>query len=510
MRGAKDVIDTGAQALASGFDKLAGTKEGERVRAMNEAGKADFKAEYDGSTAAEVGRVGGQVAATLPIAGGIGAVATRAAAAGAAPKVLAPLGEAIASGGLRAGGAGIATRTAGGAIAGGASAAAVDPEMAGAGAAIGAALPGALKGAGKAGEKLMDAVRGPTMSPAHVASVKAAQEAGYVLPPTHAKPTLANRLMEGVAGKLTTAQNAAARNQETTNNLVKSATGLKELTPEAIAGARAEANAAYDALGKVGRFRTDAAFKSALERVGAGSRALAHDFPEMANAEADTLLAGFAGKEGFNAQSAIEAIKRLRHDGGANKAGMDPAKKAVGSLQMKIAGELENLIERNLERAGSVNLLRDYRGARMSLARLYDVEKALNASSGNIDAHVLGRLGKKGRPLSGELKQVSDAAQAFPAATKATEKTGSLPQLSPLDWAAAVAGGAGLGPVGAAGLVARPAMRAAALSAPVQRRLAAAPASPPPTAAQRLAYRDPELLERLARAAPVAGQSGRD
>lgn len=517
LRGAKDVIDTGAQALASGFDKLAGTKEGERVRAMNDAGKAEFKAEYGDSTAADIGRVTGQVAATMPVGGFLAkpvqALAKTRAATGVEP-LLEAGAQALKTGGFRVGElagtkAGMAMRVAGGAATGGASVAAVNPDDAAAGAALGAVLPGAVKAVGMAGRKAVQVARGPEMPAAHQAAVKSAQEAGYVLPPTHARPTLVNRLVEGVAGKLTTAQNASVRNQETTNALVKKATGLTELSPEGIAAARAEANSAYDALGKVGRFRTDAAFKSALDRVGAGSKSLAQDFPELANAEADKLLASFAGKEGFNAQSTIEAIKRLRFDGSANKAGQDPAAKALGSAQMKVAAALEDLVERNLDRAGSVNLLRDYRAARTNLARLYDVEKALNTSTGNVDAHVLGRAAKKGRPLTGELKQVADAAQAFPAATRATEKAGSLPQLSPLDWAAAAAGGAGLGPVGAAGLVARPALRAVALSGPVQRRLAQAPAAPGPV--QQLAMRrTPDAIERLARVAPVVVQTGRD
>lgn len=152
LRGAKDVVDTGAQALASGFDRLAGTKEGDRVSAMNAAGKADFESEYGDSGAAKLGRVGGQIATTLPIGGGIGAGISRVAAAGVAPKVLTPLAESVATAGMRATGAGLGTRVAGGAITGGASAAAVDPDSAGAGAAIGAALPPALVAAKKVGQ----------------------------------------------------------------------------------------------------------------------------------------------------------------------------------------------------------------------------------------------------------------------------------------------------------------------------------------------------------------------
>ena len=151
-RGAKDAIDTGAQALASGFDKVAGTQEGARVRAMNQTGKAEFDQQYGDSTAASIGRVGGQIAATLPVGGAIGAGFKAGAAAGIAPRILAPLGEAVATGGTKAANAGLTTRIAGGAINGGASAGLVDPESAGTGAAIGAALPPALGIAGRLGE----------------------------------------------------------------------------------------------------------------------------------------------------------------------------------------------------------------------------------------------------------------------------------------------------------------------------------------------------------------------
>lgn len=155
VRGAKDVIDTGAQWLASGFDKIAGTNEGARVQAMNEAGKAEFDKGYGGSTAASVGRVGGQVLATLPVGGALGAgVRAVGAAGGVAPGVLVPLGEAIGSGGLAARGAGMATRAAGGAISGGVQAGLANPEDAGTGAAIGAAVPLVGRVIGSAGKAL--------------------------------------------------------------------------------------------------------------------------------------------------------------------------------------------------------------------------------------------------------------------------------------------------------------------------------------------------------------------
>lgn len=158
LRGAKDVVDTGAQWLASGFDKLAGTNEGERVRQMNEAGKAEFERGYGGSTAASVGRVGGQVLATLPVGGALGAGVRAAGAATGAGRAVA-LGDAIATGGLRAAGGGLATRALGGAVQGGATAGLVNPDDAATGAAIGAAVPLAARALGQVGKAVGGVVR---------------------------------------------------------------------------------------------------------------------------------------------------------------------------------------------------------------------------------------------------------------------------------------------------------------------------------------------------------------
>ncbi|MDD0837919.1 hypothetical protein PSQ40_04975 [Curvibacter sp. HBC61] len=157
-RGVKDVIDTGAHALASGFDSLMGTKEADRIKASDAAGAQAFEQRYGDSTAASIGRVGGQVLATAPIGGAAGALVKGGAAVGALPKGAAALGDAIASGGIGGSGAGVATRMAGGAINGGLTSAAVDPSTVDAGAGIGAALPALVSGAGRVGQAVGAAV----------------------------------------------------------------------------------------------------------------------------------------------------------------------------------------------------------------------------------------------------------------------------------------------------------------------------------------------------------------
>lgn len=133
------------------------------------------------SGAYQTGKIGTEIAGTLPVGGLLGKLIGK-----AAPT----LGAAVGSGGFalgrpaatgligRAGDA--ATRVAGGAITGGAQMGLIDPSQAGQGAVIGAAIPGAVqaagaigKGLGKAGAHVLGASTG-----AGAEAVKAAAQAG--------------------------------------------------------------------------------------------------------------------------------------------------------------------------------------------------------------------------------------------------------------------------------------------------------------------------------------------
>jgi hypothetical protein len=139
------------------------------VAQWNRTRNADFEAlteQNKDSTAFKVGRIGGDIATTLPVGGilgqGVRTLASLPQLATAAPQ-LGRLASAVASGGMRTGSgvtaasplaariADMGTRAAGGALSGGASAALVNPDDAGAGAVIGSLLPGAAKLAGAAG-----------------------------------------------------------------------------------------------------------------------------------------------------------------------------------------------------------------------------------------------------------------------------------------------------------------------------------------------------------------------
>jgi hypothetical protein len=144
----------------------------------------------------------------------------------------------------------------------------------------------------------------------------------------------------------------------------------------------------------------------------------------------------------------------------------------VGRASRAGAKALEDALESHLQQAGATDLLRNFRDARQLIAKTYTVEKALNPASGSVDARKLASELKKGKPLTKELRTAAEFGSQFPKASQTIEGMGSLPQTSPLDWAAGGIMSAGLAnPMGMLGVVARPAARALTLSPAVQNRL---------------------------------------
>jgi len=348
-----------------------------------------------------------------------------------------------------------------------------------------AATFGTLTGAAtpfleKAVRGTVNFLRGTPPSQGTMQAAREAQEAGYVIPPTQVKPSLVNRLLEGTAGKISTAQNASFKNQQVTNQLAAKSLGLPEdtvISPEILTNIRAKAGQAYENLGATGTVKTSPKFIQALDEIKPYKDAVqaSKDFPTADKSPIIGVIDELKQKS-FDVNSAISKINVLRNDADiAYGAG----NKALGKANKEASQVLENTIENYLANTKQTDLLQKLKDARQLIAKTYSVENALNQTTGSIDAKKLAAQLAKGKPLSGELKQSAQFAQAFPTATQTTERMGSIPQISPLDVGGAAltsggayfAGGEGATPLGFATLLARPTLRAAALSKPVQSRL---------------------------------------
>jgi len=455
------------------------------------------------------GKLGAEIAGTAPI-GGVLAKPVGAILGRVAPSIAAPVTAALGSSGMTTGlapvGLGakavdLGLRTGAGAAVGGASAGLVNPEEAGLGALIGGAAPSVLKLAGLAGSKIGNVIKGPAQTPEALAAIQSANALGYVIPPSQAKPTLANRTLEGFAGKLTTAQNASARNAEVTADIVGRDLGLTkgtQITPQILGDIRNTAGQAYEAIGNSGVITPGKSYASALDNIAAPYQKAAQGFPNAKTSPVLDLVESLRSPS-FDAGSAVAKIKELRS---AADDAFRTGNTDVARASKSAANALENAIEDHLSISGQQGLLKEFRDARQLIAKTYTVEKALNPTTGAIDAKKLGSMLERGKPLTGEMRQAAEFALRFPKAVQTVEKMGSLPQTSPLDWAAGGLGSAATGnPAVMAGVLARPAARSLALSKLVQNKLAQ------PAGNSRLAdlLQNPEVQQLLLRGAPISG-----
>jgi len=299
-------------------------------------------------------------------------------------------------------------------------------------------------------QKLAGVLRGPEQPAQMAGAVEKAREAGYVIPPTQARADLANRLMEGIAGKATTAQNASAKNQEITHKLVAKAIGLPEaetITPDVLKSIREEAGGVYKALEQL----------------------------PIKPVELPSTVMNTKGSPEIDPKKMVYDLRLLRNNADgyfeAYKRSADPEQLTKAKQAKAAANQIETTLENYAQSLGREDLLPALRDARQLMAKTYTIEKALNPVSGTVDAKVLAKELKKGKPLTEELRTVAEFASQFPKATQVTEKMGSLPQISPLDYAVGGVSSLLTNPAAIAGVAARPALRAAALSEPIQNRL---------------------------------------
>ena len=329
--------------------------------------------------------------------------------------------------------------------------------------ALGGAFP--VLGAGYA--KLADALRGTKLSPQMTGAVEKAVEAGYTVPPTQAGGGIVNRALEGMAGKASTLQEASVRNQDITNKLAIKSLGLPKdtvLTTEVLGAIRDDAGKVYEAL-----------------------KAL----PKKPEVLADATM-NRAGIAEINPAKMVEDLKIARKDAegyyNAYARSAHPEDLAKAKAFKSKATKLENDLEVYAKEMGKEDLLPALRDARQLIAKTYTVENAMNKATGSIDAKELAKRLQKGKPMSDELKQVAEFAQAFPKAAQMPEKIGGTIGITPLDYAAAtLTGGASMlggsdnettGATTLATLLARPAARKLVLSSPMQKRLIQQQSSP--------------------------------
>jgi hypothetical protein len=448
------------------------------------------------SLAFGAGKLGAEIAGTAGVGGALAkplqALSASRFGAGIEP-ILEGAAKGLQTGGFRVGelagtGLGAATRLATGGAVGGATAGMVNPSDIGFGAAVGAAMPGSVALAGKAGELTGNMLRGggkPTTELLDTA--RRSMDAGYIIPPSMVNPSFRNRAIESLSGKFETAQMAATKNQDVTDDLVRKALNLPKdapLSQEAMQAVRKQAGQVYQQIKDAGMVTADQAYLDAVDQIGKTVKSATASFPQLGKTnmhgqpvdEIGQLVSALKQPQ-FDAGGAVDTIAVLRDKADtAFRAG----DKALGRASKSAASALEDVLDRHLQQIGATDLLPAYRDARALIAKTYTAEKGLREGAGHVDARALARELQKGKPLSGELRTAAEFGNVFDKAAQPPHLIGSpgVSVLKPL-----LSGGMGAvagGPVGMAAGVATnyvlpPVTRSLMFSQPFQRGLLTQP-----------------------------------
>lgn len=329
-----------------------------------------------------------------------------------------------------------------------------DEAMAKRGEAIGESVGEALPAAGatlRGGVQAFKQARAPmtTLPPKNKmeAAAMEAQDLGMALPPSQANPSLINRFVTGYGGKIQTDQAASIKNQPRENGIIKKGLGMDpetDISYDSLAAIRKEDGGAYQAIKNTKEpIYSNGAYEERINNLTKDWQAAERDFPEIAQGKTSIVeLQKMMLKKEVSPTGAIEMVKELRSSAKTNlKSWDDPAKQALGKAQRQAADALDKLVEDNLKENTLViqenpDLVANYRAARKRIAMTYDIEAALNDTTGNVDMAKLAKL-LKDQKLSGYLKDVAEFAKAFPKNAQLPERIGTHPGISPLDVATA-------------------------------------------------------------------------
>jgi hypothetical protein len=299
---------------------------------------------------------------------------------------------------------------------------------------------------------------------------QAAIEQGVVLPPTQVNPSLLNSLLEGYAGKQTT-QVASIKNQNLVNEQARKTLNLApdvEITPLVLQEFRDKKGLAYDALRANPTYYADKQFFAELNKETSKLQSM-----KTLDVAAELDLLNNLKVMNFTGDELVNSIKRLRDRSKTNSSALASTQnKELGQAQKFAAQQLEALADRNLINFNQPDVMKNFKQARQDIAKSYNIEKALNAASGDVSAANLGTLAKQNKIVPAELQTLANAAATYPNAFQNVARLGSVPAIGSLDVIPATTAAIATGnPSFLATIAGRPLVREAITSPRFQRNL---------------------------------------
>jgi hypothetical protein len=289
------------------------------------------------------------------------------------------------------------------------------------------------------------------------ATLRAAQQEGYVATPGSVSPTGKNVVAERMAGKTHLEQLASVQNQTVTDKLARRAAGLPETAPLTSATMqdirKVEYAKGYEPVKKLGQIKTDEAFLGDLINVESKYTGAAGSFPEAIPEQVTNLVKNFT-KDKFDAGDAVDVTRKLREQA---KADFKRGENDLGMARISVSNALENQIERALtsaNRPDAATILEQFKASRQRMAVSHTIEDAIKEGGGSVIASKLARDIQSGKYVSGDIKTIAEFSNVFPRVSQTpsqigTPGAGTMMGRSLSGGAGAAAGFAMGGPTGA-------------------------------------------------------------
>lgn len=278
------------------------------------------------------------------------------------------------------------------------------------------------------------------------ATIAASAQNGYKFTPAVVPDSsFGMRTLQGIAGKAKTEQAATLENSGVTNSLAHDYVGLKTneaFNPNMIQGLHDLHNIPYETVGAMPETVVGQTSSKSL----ATGNMVTKDIVKSGRQVLDELKS--------TREDATSAWQDSRNP---NLNRTEARAKAV-SLDAQ-AETLENQLDSMAKQSGDPQLVNALKLARIEKAKVYTIDKALNDSTGNVDAKSIMNQSDKNKSIDGSAKSIADMQRAFPELSK-IPASGSRLDFSPLDYygMSGIGGAAALATGDVSGLLAGAAM----------------------------------------------------
>ena len=259
-------------------------------------------------------------------------------------------------------------------------------------------------------------------------AIAKAQDAEFTAIPGKANPSIINNIVESAGGERAINAKAAIRNERRSADNIRKAFGFDagaDLNAETWKDFRKEASKSYETVRQSpGPVKMDTVYEDTIKNLDKHLHDVQKQFPGLGtNSYIENLRTSLLDTTTPKTPNGIlGVISKLRNDATTMFRSSDADTVAGAYVARKAADALEAQLDRHFEKQLTPEIMANYRKARQDIAMSHDAEAAVNPVSGEVNPQVFARLLKKGRPLSGELREIGEAALAMPSVMKDTSR----------------------------------------------------------------------------------------